>query len=220
MEDKSKKINIKNKIIEKDLYSIREYVDNTSFDEIVNELTELTELEVSLFFRFLKTETASELFSHLTEDQQQTIIQNLTKKEIADFINELYSDEIADVLEALPPDMAKTILLTVDKETRVKVNQILQFKDEEVGSVMSVDIISLKSNLTNKEALSLIKQKRKESEIGQFYYIVDNKNRLGIKNGDITLLKLTELPIADRYNTNKFMFSIIKCSSRYNIISF
>ena len=74
--------------------------------------------------------------------------------------------------------MAKTILLTVDKETRVKVNQILQFKDEEVGSVMSVDIISLKSNLTNKEALSLIKQKRKESEIGQFYYIVDNKNRL------------------------------------------
>ncbi|MBR3832529.1 MAG: magnesium transporter [Mycoplasmataceae bacterium] len=178
MEDKSKKINIKNKIIEKDLYSIREYVDNTSFDEIVNELTELTELEVSLFFRFLKTETASELFSHLTEDQQQTIIQNLTKKEIADFINELYSDEIADVLEALPPDMAKTILLTVDKETRVKVNQILQFKDEEVGSVMSVDIISLKNNLTNKEALSLIKQKRKESEIGQFYYIVDTKNRL------------------------------------------
>lgn len=178
MEDKSKKINIKNKIIEKDLYSIREYVDNTSFDEIVNELTELTELEVSLFFRFLKTEKASELFSHLTEDQQQTIIQNLTKKEIADFINELYSDEIADVLEALPPDMAKTILLTVDKETRVKVNQILQFKDEEVGSVMSVDIISLKNNLTNKEALSLIKQKRKESEIGQFYYIVDTKNRL------------------------------------------
>ena len=41
------------------------------------------------------------------------------------------SDEIADVLEALPHDMAKTILLTVDKETRVKVNQILQFKDEE-----------------------------------------------------------------------------------------
>ncbi|MBR3571422.1 MAG: hypothetical protein IKL15_02015, partial [Mycoplasmataceae bacterium] len=98
MEDQSKKINIKKKIIEKDLYSIREYVDNTSFDEIVNELTELTELEVSLFFRFLKTEKASELFSHLTEEQQQTIIQNLTKKEIADFINELYSDEIADVL--------------------------------------------------------------------------------------------------------------------------
>lgn len=178
MSQQEKKYDIKKLIVEKDLYSIRKYVDENSLDNIVEELNELNDLEVSLFFRFLKTEKASELFSHLSEEQQQTIIQNLTKKEIADFINELYSDEIADVLEALPPDMAKTILLTVDKETRVKVNQILQYNDEQVGSVMSVDIIALHLDLTNKEALSLIKQKREESEIGQFYYIVDSKNKL------------------------------------------
>lgn len=173
-----KKINIKKMITEKDLYSIREYTDNTPLDEVANELHDLSDLEIALFFRFLKTEKASELFSRLTEEQQQTIIQNLTKKEIADFFQELYSDEIADVLEAMPPDMAKTILLTVDKETRAKVNQILRYNDDEVGSIMSVDIISLKNNLTNKEALGLIKQKREESEIGQFYYIVDSKNKL------------------------------------------
>ncbi len=178
MSQSLKKYDIKKLIVEKDLYTIREYVDATPFDEVVNELNDLNDLEVSLFFRFLKTETASELFSYLTEDQQQTIIQNLTKKEVADIINELYTDEIADVLEALPPDMAKTILLTVDKTTRVKVNQILQFNDDQVGSIMSVDIISLKSNLTNKDALALIKQKREESEIGQFYYVVDSKNKL------------------------------------------
>ncbi|MBD5423367.1 MAG: magnesium transporter [Mycoplasma sp.] len=194
MEETTKKYDIKKLIVEKDLYSIRQYVDNTSFDEIVDELDELNDLEVSLFFRFLKTETASELFSRLNEDQQQTIIQNLTKKEIADFINELYSDEIADVLEALPPDMAKTILLTVDRDTRVKVNQILRYDDEEVGSVMSVDIISLKSNLTNKEALELIKRKREESEIGQFYYVVDSKNKL---QGSTTLEDIVFSPKDD-----------------------
>lgn len=177
MDNKEKRYDIKKLITEKDLYSIREYVDNSTFDEIVDELSELNDLEVSLFFRFLKTEKASELFSHLTEEQQQTIIKNLTKKEIADFINELYTDEIADVLEALPPDMAKTILLTVDKTTRVKVNQILRFNDDQVGSVMSVDIIALKNNLTNKEALQIIKTKREESEISQFYYIVDTRNK-------------------------------------------
>lgn len=178
MENSIKKFDIKKLLVEKDLASIRKYVDQTPFNEIVLELEELNDLEVALFFRCLKTETSSELFSYLNEEQQQSIIQNLTKQEIADFINELYTDEIADVLEALPPDMAKTILLTVDKNTRFKVNQILQFDDEEVGSVMSVDIIALKSNMTNKEALELIKKKREESEIGQFYYVVDLKNKL------------------------------------------
>lgn len=32
-------------------------------------------------------------------------------------------------------------------------------------------------------------------------FIIDNKNHIGIKNGDITELKVTELPIADRYST-------------------
>lgn len=194
MENEVQEFDIKKSIIEKDLYSIRKYVDNTPFEEVVEELDKLNELEVSLFFRFLKTEKSSELFSHLNEEQQQSIIQNLTKKEIADFINELYSDEIADVLEALPPDMAKTILLTVDKTTRVKVNQILQFDDEEVGSVMSVDIILLRSNMTNKEALGLIKQKKEESEIGQFYYVVDAKNRL---QGSTTLEDIVFSPKDD-----------------------
>ena len=32
-------------------------------------------------------------------------------------------------------------------------------------------------------------------------FIIDNKNHIGIKNGEITELKVTELPIADRYST-------------------
>lgn len=178
MEQQEFEIDIKKLIIQKDVHAIRKYVDNTPFNEIIDALDDLDELDVVLFFRFLKTEPASELFSHLSEETQQSIVQNLTKKEVADIINELYTDEIADLLEALPPDMAKTILLTVDKTTRIKVNSILQFTDEEVGSIMSVDLIMLNENLTNKDALQLIKQKREEAEIGQYYYVVDNKNKL------------------------------------------
>lgn len=178
MENQKQKIDIKKLITEKDVYKIRDYVDKTPINEILIDLYELSELEVVLFFRFLKTEAASDLFSHLPEEMQQSIVQNLTKKEITDIVNELYADEIADLLEALPPDLSKTILLTVDKATRIKVNHLLQFADDEVGSIMSVDLIVLNENLTNKDALQFIKTKREESEIGQYYYVVDNKNKL------------------------------------------
>ena len=32
-------------------------------------------------------------------------------------------------------------------------------------------------------------------------FIIDNKKHIGIKNGDINVLKVTELPILDRYST-------------------
>lgn len=178
MEEKNTKIDIKYAILVKDVHTIRKYVDESSLNDILFELEQLNDLEVVLFFRFLKTDVAGELFSHLPEELQQIIVKNLTKKEITEIVNELYTDEVADLLEALPSDMAKTILLTVDKETRIKVNELLQFSDDEVGSVMSVDMILLNEELTNKEALFLIKKKREEAEIGKYFYIVDKKNKL------------------------------------------
>ena len=178
MENQKAKINLKQWILEKNVRMIRAYAEETSVNDILLELHQLDELEVVLFFRFLKTDEAGYLFSSLPEEMQQSIVQNLTKKEITDIIDELYTDEIADLLEALPPDLAKTILLSVDKATRIKVNSILQFSEDEVGSIMSVDLIMLKDHLTNQEALQFIKTKREEAEIGQYYYVVDQKNKL------------------------------------------
>ena len=178
MENQKEKINLKQLILEKNVRMIRNYAEETSVNDILLELHQLDELEVVLFFRFLKTDEAGYLFSILPEEMQQSIVQNLTKKEITDIIDELYTDEIADLLEALPPDLAKTILLSVDKATRIKVNSILQFSEDEVGSIMSVDLIMLKDHLTNQEALQFIKTKREEAEIGQYYYVVDQKNKL------------------------------------------
>lgn len=178
MDTQKAKVNVKQLVGEKDVYKIRDFVEQTPINEILLELYELSELEVVLFFRFLKTEAAGELFSHLPEEMQQSIVRNLTKKEIVDIVHELYTDEIADLLEALPPDLAKTILMSVDKPTRIKVNSLLQFSEDEVGSIMSVDLIMLKATWTNQEALQFIKIKRESAEIGQYYYVVDQKNKL------------------------------------------
>ena len=167
MDTQKAKVNVKQLVGEKDVYKIRDFVEQTPINEILLELYELSELEVVLFFRFLKTEAAGELFSHLPEEMQQSIVRNLTKKEIVDIVHELYTDEIADLLEALPPDLAKTILMSVDKPTRIKVNSLLQFSEDEVGSIMSVDLIMLKATWTNQEALQFIKIKRESAEIGQ-----------------------------------------------------
>lgn len=168
----------------KDIDEIRKLSDKSTMSEIVALLEDLTEIESVLFFRFLKTDKASELFSFLSEEMQENIIKNLTKKETSTILNELYTDQIVDLIEELPSYLSKTILQNVDKETRSKVNELLKYTEHQVGSIMAVDIILLKKNYTNKIALQKIKEKREESEISQIFFVVDNENKL---LGSVTL---------------------------------
>lgn len=175
---------IRELIQSKNIDAIRAFSEQVTMSEIVEILNQLSEIEGILFFRFLKTEKASEVFSHLDEEMQENIIKNLTQKETYSIINELYTDEIADLIEELPPHLSKAILKNVNKETRSKVNEILKYSETQVGSIMSVDIILLKSSYTNKEALQKIKSKREESEISHIFFVVDNENKL---LGSVTL---------------------------------
>lgn len=177
-------VNVRELIQSKDIDSIRKLSEQSTMSEIVEILEKLSEIEGVLFFRFLKTEKASEVFSHLDEEMQKNIIKNLTKKETSLIINELYTNEIADLIEELPSYLSKTVLLTVNKETRSKVNELLKYNENQVGSIMSVDIILLKNKYTNKVALQKIKEKREESEISQIFFVVDKDNKL---LGSVTL---------------------------------
>lgn len=186
-----KNTNIKELIQSKDIDAIRKFSDHVTMSEIVEILNQLSEIEAVLFFRFLKTEKASEVFSHLDEEMQENIIKNLTQKETSSIINELYTDEIADLIEDLPEYLSKAILKNVDWRTRTKVNEILKYDENQVGSIMSVDIILLKKTFTNKEALQKIKDKREESEISQIFFVVDNDNKL---LGSVTLEDIVFAP--------------------------
>ncbi len=175
---------IKELINTKDIDSIRAFSEQSTMSEIAEILNQLDDNQGILFFRFLKTEKASEVFSHLDEDMQENIIKNLTQKETSSIINELYTDEIVDLIEELPTYLSEAIMKNVKKETRTKVNELLKYTENQVGSIMSVDIILLNKKYTNKIALQKIKEKREESEISQIFFVVDNENKL---LGSITL---------------------------------
>ena len=179
-----KNLKIEELIQSKDIDAIRLFSEQATMSEIVDTLENLSEIEGILFFRFLKTEKASEVFSYLDEEMQENIIKNLTQKETSSIINELYTDEIADLIEELPPYLSNAILLTVDKKTRTKVSEILKYSENQVGSIMSVDIILLRKKFTNRIALQKIKEKREESEISQIFFVVDGENKL---LGSVTL---------------------------------
>lgn len=173
--------NIISLIDSKDILKIRNIVSQLSLiekTELYRELVKANNVDALIFFRFLDNETASEIFTNLDDDEQLLIALNLTNSETVSIVNELYTDEIAHLLEDMPSSVKKMILASVDKSTRIKINNILDFDDEQIGSFMSVDIILINELETNKQALEKIRKQREKSEIVHYFFIVDSASKL------------------------------------------
>lgn len=172
--------NIISLINAKDILKIRSIISQLSLSEKVELFREITlkdGVDAILLFRLLDNETSSEIFANLDDDEQIVIVMNLTNSETVQIVNELYTDEIAHLLEDMPSKVKKMILSHVDKTTRIKINNILDFDDEHIGSFMSVDIILINENDTNKQALEKIREQREHLELAPYFFVVDSKSK-------------------------------------------
>ncbi|SYV93337.1 magnesium transporter, partial [Mycoplasmopsis synoviae] len=58
-------------------------------------------------------------------------------------LQELQTNELANILEELPTNIASSILKLTPPEKRADINLILSFEDEQIGSIMQVDFLTL-----------------------------------------------------------------------------
>ncbi|UWD34419.1 magnesium transporter [Mesomycoplasma molare] len=171
-------MSIKSAIEKKDINWIRNYSKNTPIVQMAEEVEKLEKFDRVIFFRLLNTEISEEIFSHLSIDIQEDLIHNFSQEMVSEIVDELYTDEIADLIEEVPQNLSQKILKNIDPETRKALNRILRYTEEQIGSVMSVDIISLKENWTAQQAIEYIRNKKNDVELTHYYYIVNKNQKL------------------------------------------
>lgn len=147
--------------------------DLNDFDiaEILNEIDEINLLKI---FRLLKKDKAANVFSYLDIDLQQLLINKLSDTEQVNLIKNLYSDDAVDLLDELPSNIVKRILNKVDKQTRHDINTLLKYPENSAGSIMTVELIDLKEELTVDDALKRIRKLAKDQESIENSYVISN----------------------------------------------
>ncbi len=142
---------------------------------ILEELDEEDELKV---FRILPKEMAADVFSYLEVESQQYIITSLTDKEAANIINNLMADDATDLLEEMPANMVKKLLANASAEVRRDINHLLRYPEDSAGSIMTVEYVDLKENMTVEGAIQRIRQVGVDSETINICYVLDSKRIL------------------------------------------
>ena len=127
---------------------LRQKIADMNTADIAVALEELEEEELLKIFRILPKSMAADVFSYLEVDNQQLIITSLSDKEAANIINNLMADDATDLLEEMPANVVKKLLANASAETRRDINHLLRYPEDSAGSIMTVEYIDLKENMT------------------------------------------------------------------------
>lgn len=188
---------------EKKFAELRAYLCDMTPQDIANLFAELSKEDLVVMFRILPKETAAEVFVEMDNDAQVFLTKTFSDKEVKDVLDELFIDDAVDIVEEMPANVVSRILSIADNETRRTINELLKYPDDSVGTIMTVEYIDLKKNMTVAAAFERIRRKGFDSETIYTCYVTDENRKLeGVVTVKTLLLSSQKAIIGDIMETN------------------
>jgi magnesium transporter len=213
--NRNKYAEVRNMLIEMNVVDIAQIVEEIDKDKLL------------ILFRILPKEMAAGVFSYIPSELQEFIVESITDKEIKNIIDTLFLDDAVDFLEEMPANVVKRVLRNTDPETRKLINQFLNYPEDSVGSIMTIEFVDLKKEMTVREAIQHVKETGVDKETIDNCYVLDN-NR--ILEGVISIRKLilsddnekledimeTDIKSANTHDHREVLVSLFK---KYDLLS-
>lgn len=191
MEEMRLEKKIEELLAEKKYSEIKEVFAQMNGADISALFEEVPENKIPLLFRLLPKVLAAETFVEMEADAQKMLIQGFSDNELKDVFNELYLDDAVDIVEEMPANVVKRILANTDPDTRKMINEVLKYPDDSAGSIMTIEYVSLRLNMTVEEAIKRIRRTGVDKETIYTCYVTD-ENRVLLGNISIKTLLLAD----------------------------
>lgn len=143
-------------------------------------LEEIDKKQMILIFRLLAKDEAAEVFTDMNSDMREYLINALTDSELEEVMDEMYLDDTVDVLEEMPANVVDRLLMVTDEDARRKINVLLQYPEDSAGSIMNVEYISFRKEMTVEEAILKIRQVGINKETIYTCYVTDKRKLIGV----------------------------------------
>ena len=156
----------------------KERIKELQIPDIAEFIDELDTKHAIIAFRLLPKEIAADVFSYLSSERQSEISMLVDEKELTEIMDDLFFDDKIDFLEEMPANVVKRILRNVSEAERRLINHFLTYPDNSAGSLMTIEFVDLKKEMTVGNALEKIRRIGRDREIVYTCYVTDAKRKL------------------------------------------
>ncbi len=225
--------------LEDDLEIIKELFEQKKFSKLKTLLAETNEADIAAIFeemnekelpvlyRLLGKEEAADVFARMDHDIQETLVNALTDKELQQVLDDLFLDDTVDMIEEMPANIVARILKNTDAKTRYQINELLKYPDDSAGSMMTVEYVNIKKDMTVGEAIARVRKMAHNSETIYTIYVTENRKLIGICTVKELLVSKDEDRIEDIMETNIITIStgddqedVAKMFNKYGFLAF
>lgn len=169
--------------------------------DIAKVLTEFPEDIIKAFFHTVSIEFAAEIIEYLDEEDATYIIKVIGDIDSAKIIADMDLDDAVDILKHLKKTGMR-ILKQIEPVRRKEILQVMLYDEDEIGAYITDSFLTLKANITVKEAMKQVISNAHNVDYISIIYIVDEKNILlgYIKLKDLIIARADE-QLSDLYKT-------------------
>ncbi|OLE17110.1 MAG: magnesium transporter [Gemmatimonas sp. 13_1_20CM_3_60_15] len=155
-------------------------------EELQEALGELRAPDIAEALKELPPEAAAKVMAALPFDLAVQVFDEL-------LIEAMSADQQADLFRELPTDERNALLARVREPTRVTLRKLLKYPPETAGGIMTTEFVSVSSDWTVHQALSLIREVGGRKETVYAIYVVDSEDE-----SLVHVVSLRELMTSDR----------------------
>lgn len=186
----------------KDPVKIREIFDLIPTIDIAEALIDEDDAKKLIYiFRVVPKDNSALFFTELTDSQQEQILKYFSDKELLTLLENSFADDIVDTMQDLPANLVNRILRVAPAELRKNINQLLNYKDNTAGSVMTTEFIEMRENIKVKDALNDIRKRGKGAETIYTIFVKDaSRTLIGIIDLDDLIFAKDDEELQDIMN--------------------
>lgn len=216
-------IEIKNIILSKKISKEEKIklLENYHSSDIADVLEELSEEERLKAYKIFDISDIAEIFTYY--DDVDKFVEELPKDKAADILEEMDSDEAMDILDELEEDDKQEIIDLMEEEQKQKIQKLDKYDEDQIGSYMSDNFITIESSFSIKEAMNALVREAGDHdniytifviEDGKFYGSIDLKDLIVARKDD-KLLDLVRTSYPTLYD-DESMEEAISSLTDYN----
>lgn len=156
----------------------------------IDELDEVTAIDFALQLSEYEDEELQEVCSKLDDEELASIVEQaelktqlriinfLENKKILNIFNYMSKDDIVDILGEINVGKAKELINLMKEGDKAIIKQLLGYRDDCAGGIMTTEYISLNSNLIIADAIKKIKEIAPKTELIDTIFVVNRKKEL------------------------------------------
>ncbi|MCR5703642.1 MAG: magnesium transporter [Eubacterium sp.] len=170
----------------------KEILNDYHENDIAAVLEELDSTERRKLYALLGLDRVSEIFAYL--DDPEEFIEELDEELAADILENMEPDDAVDILEELEDEKSEALIQLMEDEAREDIDLIQSYSDDEIGSKMTTNFVTLELGLTIPQAMkSMVSQAADNDNISTLYVLQEDGTFYGA-------IDLTDLIVARKYD--------------------